>query len=117
MGVYLLNSSCNTEYISEAEKNVKTKIIEHQLESTKGKWKSSGKTKHCSKCNGQFNWLHPKILSGEKRYESREIRESLEIKRSKCDSSKSNINHDEGNLVKTNTWTPLLKKINNIDIA
>ena len=56
-------------------------------------------------------------LEKKEKYESREIRESLEIKRSKCDNSKSNINHHEGNLVKTNTWTPLLKKINNIDIA
>ena len=38
----------------------------------------------------------------------RKIKESLEIKRSKCDSSKLNVNRDDGNFVKTNTWTPLL---------
>ena len=39
---------------------------------------------------------------------SKKIRKSLETKRSKCDSSKSNINRDDENLVKRNTWTPLL---------
>ena len=37
------------------------------------------------------------------------------IKRSICDSSnKSHINRDDGNLVKTNTWTPLLREINDL---
>ena len=39
----------------------------------------------------------------------------LIIKRSICDSSnKSHINRDDGNLVKTNTWTPLLREINDL---
>ena len=50
-------------------------------------------------------------------YKSRKIKESLEIKRSKCDSSKSNINPDDGNLVKANTWTPLLRNINDLESA
>ena len=49
----------------------------------------------------------PKTLSREARYKSRKIRESLEIKRSKYDSIKLNINRDDGNFVKTNTWTLL----------
>ena len=67
----------------------------------KGKRESSGTTKPCLKCHGQFIWLHPTILSTEARYKSRKIRELLEIKRSKCDSNKSNINRDDDNLVKT----------------
>ena len=43
--------------------------------------------------------------------------ELLEIKKSKCDSSKLNINHDDGNLVKTNTRTTLLRNINNLESA
>ena len=72
---------------------------------------------YCLKCYGQFNWLHPKPLSKEAGYKSSKIRESLEIKRSKCDSSKSNINCDDGNLVKTNTWTPLLRNIKDLECA
>ena len=65
----------------------------------------------------QFNWLHPKTLSREARYKSRKIRDSLEIIRSKCSSSKLNINRDNGNFVKTNTWTPLLRNINDLESA
>ena len=78
-----------------------TRTTEHQQDSIKGKWESSGATEHCLKCHGQFNWQHPKTLSREARYKSRKIRESLEINRSKCDSSKFNINRDDGNFVKT----------------
>ena len=31
--------------------------------------------------------------------------------------SKSNLNHDHGNLVKTNRWTPLLRDIKNLEIV
>ena len=94
-----------------------TRTIEHQQHSIKGKWESSGATEHCLKCHGQFNWLHPKTLSREARYKSIKIRESLEIKRSKYNSSKSNIKHDDGNFDKTNRWTPLLRNINNLESA
>ena len=35
----------------------------------------------------------------------------------KCDSSKSNTNRDGGNFVKTNTWTPWLRNINDLESA
>ena len=93
-----------------------TRTIEHQQDSIKGKWESSGAAEHCLKCHGKLNWLHPKILR-ETRYKSRKIRESLEIKRSKCDSSKSDINRNDSNFVKANTWTPLLKNVTNFKSA
>ena len=101
-GVYTLNCSCNAQYIGETKKKVITRTIEHQQDSIKGKCESSGATEHCLKCHGQFNWLNPKT-SREARYKSRKIRESLEIKRSKCNSSKSHIKYDVGNFVKRNT--------------
>ena len=94
-----------------------TRLIEHQQDSIKGKWESSHATEHCLEFHGQFNWLHPKRLSGQARHKSRKIRESLEIIRSKCNSSKLNINRDDGNFVKTNTWTPLLRNINDLESA
>ena len=94
-----------------------TRTIEHQQDSIKGKWESSGATEHCLECHGQFNWLHPKTLSREARYKSRKIRESLKIKKSKCNSSKSNINRDDGNFDKNNTWTPLLRSIKDLESA
>ena len=77
----------------------------------------SGATEHCLECHGQFNWLHPKTLSREARYKNKTIRESLEIKRSKWNSRKSNIIRDDGNFIKTNTWTPLLRNINDLESA
>ena len=41
-GVYTLNCSCNAEYIGETKKKVITRTIEHQQDSIKGKWESSG---------------------------------------------------------------------------
>ena len=117
LGVYALNCSCNAEYIGETKKKVMTRTIEHQQDNIKRKWESSVATEDCLKCHGQFNWLHPKTLSRQARYKSRKIRESLEIKRSKCDSSKLNINRDDGNFVKTNTWIPLLRNINDLESA
>ena len=116
-GVYALNCSCNAEYIGEAKKKVMTRTTEHQQGNIKRKWESSGATEDCLKCHGQLNWLHPKTLSREARYKSRKIRESLGIKRSKYDSSKLNINRDDGNFVKTNTWIPLLRNINDLESA
>ena len=116
-GVYTLNCSCNADYIGETKKKVITRTIEYQQDSIKGKWESSGANEHCSECHGQFNWLHPKTLSTEARYKSRKIWESLGIIRSKCNSSKLNINSDDGNFVKTNTWTPLLRNIGNLESA
>ena len=98
-GVYTLNCSCNAEYIGETKKKLITKTIEHQQDCIKRKWESSGATEHCLECHGQFSWLHPKTLSREARYKSRKIRKSLEIIRSKCNSSKLNVSRDDGNFV------------------
>ena len=54
----------------------------------------------------QFNWINPKTLSTKQRYHRRKIRKSLEIKKAKTNKRRKVLNRDEGNLVKTNTWTP-----------
>ena len=57
-----------------------TRAIEHQQDSIKVKWESSGATEHCLKCHGQFNWLHSKKLSREAGSKSKKIKESLELR-------------------------------------
>ena len=42
------------------------------------------------------------------------MREGLEIKKAKYNKKIKVLNRDEGNLVSTNTWTPLLANINDI---
>ena len=44
----------------------------------------------------------------------RKIREALEIKKAKYNKKMKVLNIDEGNLVKTNTWTPQLANINDM---
>ena len=58
-----------------------------------------------------------KILSIDARCKSRKIRESLEFKRLKCDRSKTNINRGDGNLMKTNKFTPFPRNIKDLESA
>ena len=111
-GVYELKCTCNSAYFGETKKKILTRTIENQQDSFKGKWDNSGATEHTLTCHGQFNWIHPKTIAREKDYRNRKIREALEIKKAKFNKKIKVLNMDEGNLVKTNTWTPLLANIN-----
>ena len=62
-------------------------------------------------CHGQFNWIHTKTIARENDYRKRKIWEALEIKKTKYNKKIKAPNKDEDNLVKTNTWTPLLANI------
>ena len=57
---------------------------------------------------------HPKTIARENDYTRRKIREALEIKKVKYSKKIKVLNRDEGNLVRTNTWTPLLPNINDM---
>ena len=113
-GGYQLDCTCNALYIGETKKRVITRTIEHQQDSFNGKWGRLGGTEHFLECHGQFNWIKPKTLSTEQQYSSitdKKIRESLEIKKAKTNKRRKVLNRDEGNLVKTNMWTPLFAKL------
>ena len=53
-GVYQLDCSCNGRYIGESKKKVLTRCIEHQQDSIKGNWESSGTTEHTD--NSRVPW-------------------------------------------------------------
>ena len=111
-GVYELKCTCNSAYFGETKKKILTRTIEHQQYSFNGKWDNSGATEHTLTCHGQFNWIHPKTIAREKDYRKRKIREALEIKKAKFNQKIKVLNRDEGSLVKTNIWTPILANIN-----
>ena len=111
-GVYELKCTCNSAYFGETKKKILTRTIEHQQDSFKGKWDNSGETEHSLTCLGQFNWIHPKTIARENDYRKRKTREALEIKKAKYIKKIKVLQRDEGNLVKTNTWTSLLASIN-----
>ena len=110
-GVYQLDCTCNALYIGETKKKVITRTIEHQQDSFNGKWESSGATEHCLECHGQFNWINLKTFSTEQQYHRWKIWEPLEIKKAKANKRRKVLNGNEGNLVKTNTWTSIFAKL------
>ena len=59
-------------------------------------------------------WIYPKTIARENNYRRRKMREALEIKKVKYNKKIKVLNRDEGNLVRTNTWTPLLANINDM---
>ena len=61
-GVYELKCSCGSVYNGETKKKIISRSIEHQQESIKGNWSSSGATEHTKERHGHFDWLHPKTL-------------------------------------------------------
>ena len=111
-GVYELSCDCGVKYIGET----KNRSIEHQEDSMTGKWEASGATEHSKDCHGRFNWLHPKALAKLSNIHGRKIRESLEINnletKAEYDKSIKVLNRDRGNIVNTNSWKPLFRKIN-----
>ena len=111
-GVYELKCTCNSAYFGETKKKILTRTIEHQQDSFKGKWGNSGAAEHSLTRHGQFNWIHSKTIARENDYRRRKIREALEIKKAQYNKKIKVLNRDEDNLVKTNTWTPLLANIN-----
>ena len=115
-GVYELSCDCGGKYIGETKKRVLTQSIEHQEDSMTGKWEASGATEHSKDCHGRFNWLHPKTLAKLSNIHERKIRKSLEINnlgtKAQYDKSIKVLNRDRGNIVNTNSWKPLFRKIN-----
>ena len=81
-----------------------------------GKWEETGATEHSKECHGLFNWLHPKTLAQLSNIHERTIRESLEINnletKAEYDKPIKVLNRDRCNIVNTNSWKPLFRKIN-----
>ena len=81
----------------------------------KGKWEASGATEHSKDCE-QFNWLQSKALTKLPNIHDRKIRELLEINnletKAEYDKTIKVLNKDQGNIVNTNLWKPLFRKIN-----
>ena len=104
------------EYIGETKRRVPTRSIEHQEDSMTGKWEASGAVEHSKDCHGQFNWLHPKTLAKLSNIHERKIRDSLQINnletKAEYDKFIKVLSRDRGNIVNTNSWKSLFRKIN-----
>ena len=104
-------------YNGETKKKIISRSTEHQQESIKGNWSSSGATEHTKECHGHFDWLHPKTLSMKNRYYDRKMIESLEIDMAvvKYGQDKE-LNRDNRNFVRTKAWKPLFKKMETLHL-
>ena len=102
--------------LEKQKKRVLTRSVEHREDSMTGKWEASGATEHSEDCHGRFNWLHPKTLAKLSNIHGRKIKESLEINnletKAEYDKSIKVLKRDRGNIVNTNSWKPLFRKIN-----
>ena len=102
--MYELKCLCRSVYNGETKKKIISRSIEHQQESIKGNWSSSGATEHTKECRGHFDWLHPKTVSMKNRYYDMEV---VRYGQDKV----LNANRDNEDFVITNAWKPLLKNM------
>ena len=98
-------------HIGKTKMKIITRTIEHQQDSFTGKLGSLDATENCLECHGQFDSINPITLSTEQQYHRGKIRESFEIEKAKRKNRRRVLNHDEGNIVKRNTWTPYFVKL------
>ena len=96
--MYQLDCSCNGTYISESKKIALTWCIEHQQDSIKSNWESSGAIEHTKECHGQLNWIQPRTIPVMSNIYKKKVREALEI--SKLNTLKA---------LKQLVWTLLLR--------
>ena len=113
-GVYQLDCSFNGIYIGESKKKILTRCTEHQSDSIKGNWESSGTTEHTKECYGQFNGIHPRTIAIMSNTYKKKVREALEINRLKTlngtDKTFKVLNRDNGDYEQLETTLPENRK-------
>ena len=75
----MLHCSCQLTYLGKTKNVILSRAIEHQQDSSKGKWENSGATEHTLDVN--FNWLYRETIGREMYYRKRKPREALKLKR------------------------------------
>ena len=114
-GVYEIQCGCGATYIGETKKKISNRIKEHERYVFAGNKKMSAVAEHASVCEQQFKWSEAKTVCVQPNWKRRKIREALEIRKQKR-TSRDIINRDQGVILKTDLWNPLLAKLNNIDV-
>ena len=98
------------------QKKVLTRCIEHQQDSIKGNWESSGATGH-TRVPWTIQLVYPTKIAIMSNLYKRKLREALEINRhkplNKTNKTFKVLNRDNGDYVTTKTWKPLFLKIGN----
>ena len=110
-GVSELKCSCGSVYNGETKKKIISRSIEHQQESTKGNWSSSGTTEHTKECHVQFTQLHQN--SAHKQQALCQESERIIGKRYGGSLYRQDkvLNRENGNFINANAWKPMFKKM------
>ena len=106
-GVYRLRCGCGATYIGETKKKITTRVKEHEKYVFKGQWKQSAAADHASTCSEEFQWDTAETICTISNWKHRKVREALEIRRHQR-SNMNIVNKDQGTLLKSDQWNPLL---------
>lgn len=104
-GVYKIDCSCGSSYIGQTKRTIAERVKEHIAAVKNCDTHKSAIAEHLLE-SGPNHWIElhdPKILSTERHYYSRIVREAVEIKKYK------NFNREDGFKLST-SWNPVIKK-------
>ena len=111
-GVYKIPCSCGkTAYRGETKKKVSTRAKEHAKYIEDGDWEKSGLAGHAKDCKGTIDFANTETIKVVNNRFDRKVRETLEIQKNDCHSTKGGMNPDKGQYVKTMFWMPLFRDL------
>ncbi|CAH0700370.1 unnamed protein product [Spodoptera exigua] len=105
-GVYKINCSCGSSYIGQTKRTIAERLKEHIAAVKNRQSNKSAIAEHLLQA-GSNHWVEfhrPQILSTDRHYHTRLVREAVEIK--KCP---NNFNREDGFKL-SSTWNPVLRK-------
>ncbi|KAI5636520.1 hypothetical protein NE865_10765 [Phthorimaea operculella] len=110
-GVYKVQCSCGKSYIGQTKRSISERVKEHIAAVKNRQTHKSAIAEHLLS-SGANHWIElhaPKVLSVERHYYSRVVREAIEIKK-----NPNNFNREDGFKLST-TWSPVIDKIKTRD--
>jgi hypothetical protein len=104
-GVYKIDCSCGSSYIGETKRTIAERVKEHIAAVRNRQVNKSAIAEHLLE-SGPNHWIElhkPKVLSTERHFYSRKIREAVEIRKHR------NFNRDDGFKI-SSSWNPIIGK-------
>ncbi|XP_071478008.1 uncharacterized protein, partial [Diadema antillarum] len=105
-GVYRIPCECGKVYIGETGRSLETRLKEHKTCYRRSEWEKSAIVKHAQQSEHRINWEDSKLITSIKNWNTRRIREAIEIH------THDTVTQDTG-LHINNIWLPLINKLSN----
>lgn len=106
-GVYKINCSCGSSYVGQTKRTIAERVKEHIAAVKNRQINKSAISEHLLE-SGSNHWIElhdPKVLSTDRHYYPRIVREAIEIKKH------VNFNREDGHKLST-SWNPVFSKCN-----